>query len=100
MSEVIELRDGEKHGVIVKWISQRGYGFVQGDCPSDPHLFLHVSVVKKTSGLDALSVGQKVFYEQGVRNGKACAVAVRLEPGAPVLPGSTDGSAALAAIKS
>jgi cold shock CspA family protein len=52
---VIDLRFG-----IVKFFSERGFGFITLDDGSDD-VFVHISAVKK-SGLDELNVGDRISF--------------------------------------
>jgi CspA family cold shock protein len=56
-------------GKIVKWVPDRGYGFVLPD-DAGPTIFVHIRNCNTTAG--ALDVGQKVTYDEACnpRSGK------------------------------
>jgi cold shock protein len=63
-------------GVVRKWVTDRGYGFIQPEGGSGD-LFVHVSAL---NGLSELAMGQRVEFEEqfdAVR-GKSKAVTVRV----------------------
>merc|ERR1711964_394726 len=62
-------------GIVKKWISDRGFGFIKPDDEDDEcddrGLFCHC---KQIDGGNALNVGDPVFYDMGTgRSGKPCA---------------------------
>jgi CspA family cold shock protein len=63
------------NGTVKKWVDDRGFGFIARDDDSTD-LFTHCSQIKGAS--DYLKPGQRVEFDEGERNGKPCAVNVRV----------------------
>jgi CspA family cold shock protein len=64
-------------GTVIRWIDDRGFGFIKCDEDSE-ELFVHVSGV--ISSVDALQPGQRVRFKQGIneRSGRPNAIDVEL----------------------
>ncbi|HVC92698.1 MAG TPA: cold shock domain-containing protein [Pirellulales bacterium] len=61
-------------GKIKKLVSERGFGFIEGDRGD---LFFHTSEVQGVS-FDSLREGQEVEYTAGQSKGRPCATSVRV----------------------
>jgi CspA family cold shock protein len=61
-------------GKIKKLVSERGFGFIEGDRGD---LFFHTSEVQGGS-FDSLREGQMVDYTAGQSKGRPCATSVRV----------------------
>ncbi|MCM3272960.1 cold-shock protein [Paenibacillus elgii] len=57
---------GRKCGTVMRWYSERGFGFIQPDSGGSD-IFVHVSELRR-SGIDRLTWGERVSYE--IINGK------------------------------
>ena len=61
-------------GKIKKLVSERGFGFIEGDRGD---LFFHTSAVQG-GAFDSLREGQEVEYTAGQDKGRPCATSVRV----------------------
>ncbi|WP_246063067.1 cold-shock protein [Paenibacillus ehimensis] len=64
---------GRKYGTVMRWYSERGFGFIQPDS-GGADIFVHISELRR-SGIDRLTWGERVSYEIiNGKNGKPAAV--------------------------
>lgn len=68
-------------GTIKFWHASKGFGFisnVQGGNGSEPDCFLHVSELRRATGLETIEAGTKVAFDLGSHKGRVNAINLRI----------------------
>jgi cold shock CspA family protein len=60
-------------GRLVRFNSEKKYGFVRPDSESGPDVFIHCSILQR-GGFKSPKVGEPIVFEVGERAGKECVV--------------------------
>lgn len=64
-------------GKVVRWLPERGFGFIKPDEASERDCFVHVSQMQ-AAGIHGIEVGDRIEFEIGDNGGRRCAVEIRL----------------------
>lgn len=64
-------------GSVVKFVSEKGYGFLHQDGAS-ADMFFHISNFPLETDQDALKEGDRVEFDMGERRGRQMAINIRI----------------------
>lgn len=63
------------NGICKRWIADRGFGFVKKD--EGGEFFVHVRELQR-AGIESLSVGERITFDEKLKDGKPVAVNIRV----------------------